>query len=40
MKSAAFEYARAASIAEVCDWLREDGDNTKLIAGEIGRAHV
>ena len=33
MKSAAFEYARAASIAEVCDWLREDGDNTKLIAG-------
>ncbi len=33
MKSAAFEYARAASLAEVCDWLREDGENTKLIAG-------
>jgi len=33
MKSAAFEYARAASVSEVCEWLREDGDNTKLIAG-------
>jgi CO/xanthine dehydrogenase FAD-binding subunit len=33
MKSAAFEYARAASVSEVCEWLREDGENTKLIAG-------
>ena len=33
MKSAAFEYARAASLAEACDWLREDGDDAKLIAG-------
>lgn len=33
MKSAAFEYARASSIAEVCDWLRKGGDDTKLIAG-------
>lgn len=33
MKSAAFEYARAASLAEACDWLRRDGDDSKLIAG-------
>jgi CO/xanthine dehydrogenase FAD-binding subunit len=33
MKSAAFEYARATSVAEVCDWLRNDGDEAKLIAG-------
>jgi CO/xanthine dehydrogenase FAD-binding subunit len=33
MKSAAFEYARATSLAEVCDWLRKDGDDSKLIAG-------
>jgi CO/xanthine dehydrogenase FAD-binding subunit len=33
MKSAAFEYVRATSIDEVCDWLRTDGDDTKLIAG-------
>jgi CO/xanthine dehydrogenase FAD-binding subunit len=33
MKSAVFEYVRAASLAEACDWLRQDGDDTKLIAG-------
>ncbi len=33
MKSAAFEYARASSIAEVCDWLRDGADDIKLIAG-------
>ena len=33
MKSAAFEYARASSLDEVCDWLRKDGDDAKLIAG-------
>jgi CO/xanthine dehydrogenase FAD-binding subunit len=33
MKSAVFEYARAASLAEACDWLRKDGDDAKLIAG-------
>jgi CO/xanthine dehydrogenase FAD-binding subunit len=33
MKSAAFEYARAASLAEACEWLRRDGENSKLIAG-------
>ena len=33
MKSAAFEYVRATSIDEVCDWLRTDGDDSKLIAG-------
>jgi len=33
MKSAAFEYARATSLAEICERLREDGDDTKLIAG-------
>ena len=33
MKSAAFEYARATSVDEVCDWLRTDGDDTKVIAG-------
>jgi carbon-monoxide dehydrogenase medium subunit len=33
MKSAVFEYARAASLAEACEWLRRDGDEAKLIAG-------
>jgi len=33
MKSAVFEYARATSIDEACDWLRRDGDEAKLIAG-------
>lgn len=33
MKSAAFEYSRATSLAEACDWLRHDGDDSKLIAG-------
>ena len=33
MKSAAFEYARASSLDEVCDWLHKDGDDAKLIAG-------
>ncbi len=33
MKSAAFEYARASSVAEVCDWLRDGDDDIKLIAG-------
>lgn len=33
MKSAVFEYVRAASLTEACDWLRRDGDEAKLIAG-------
>ena len=33
MKSAAFEYVRASSLAEVCAALHDSGDETKLIAG-------
>jgi CO/xanthine dehydrogenase FAD-binding subunit len=33
MKSAAFDYVRATSLAEACDLLREDGENSKLLAG-------
>ena len=33
MKSAPFDYLRAGSIAEACEWLRQDGDTIKLIAG-------
>lgn len=33
MKSAAFDYVRAASISEACALLREHGDDAKLIAG-------
>ncbi len=33
MKSPPFEYARAGSVAEICDLLRRHGDTAKLIAG-------
>jgi CO/xanthine dehydrogenase FAD-binding subunit len=33
MKSSAFEYSRATSLAETCELLREYGDDAKLIAG-------
>lgn len=33
MKSAPFEYARAASLAEACELLARHGDSAKLIAG-------
>jgi hypothetical protein len=33
LKAASFEYVRAASVAEACEMLREDGDDVKLIAG-------
>lgn len=33
MKSASFDYVRAASVAEACALLREHGDDAKLIAG-------
>ena len=33
MKAAAFDYVRAASVAEACEMLRQDGDDVKLIAG-------
>ena len=33
MKAASFEYVRATSVAEVCEMLRQDGDDVKLIAG-------
>jgi CO/xanthine dehydrogenase FAD-binding subunit len=33
LKSAPFEYVRAASIADACEMLREDDDDVKLIAG-------
>ncbi len=33
MKSASFDYVRAASVAEACELLRQDGDDVKLIAG-------
>ncbi len=33
MKSASFDYVRAASVAEACEMLRQDGDDVKLIAG-------
>ena len=33
MKSAPFEYARAASVAEACELLRRHGDGAKLLAG-------
>ena len=33
MKSAPFEYARAASLAEACELLSRHGDGAKLIAG-------
>lgn len=33
MKSALFDYVRAASLAEACELLRQDGDDVKLIAG-------
>ncbi len=33
MKSAPFEYARAASVAEACELLARHGDGAKLVAG-------
>jgi CO/xanthine dehydrogenase FAD-binding subunit len=33
LKAASFEYVRAASVAEACEMLRQDGDDVKLIAG-------
>lgn len=33
MKAASFEYARAASVAEACEMLRQDGSDAKLVAG-------
>ena len=33
MKAASFDYVRAASVAEACEMLRQDGDDVKLIAG-------
>ena len=33
MKSAAFEYTRAASIGEACELLARHGDGAKLLAG-------
>jgi CO/xanthine dehydrogenase FAD-binding subunit len=33
LKSAPFDYVRAASVAEACELLRADGDDVKLIAG-------
>jgi CO/xanthine dehydrogenase FAD-binding subunit len=33
LKAAPFDYVRAASLAEACELLREDGDDVKLIAG-------
>lgn len=33
MKAPPFEYARAASVTEACDLLREHGDDAKLLAG-------
>lgn len=33
MKSAAFDYVRAASVADACALLRQHGDEAKLIAG-------
>jgi CO/xanthine dehydrogenase FAD-binding subunit len=33
LKPAPFSYARAASVAEACDWLRREGEDAKLIAG-------
>ena len=33
MKAAAFDYVRAASVAEACALLREHGDDAKLLAG-------
>lgn len=33
MKAAPFSYVRAGSIAEACEWLRNDGPDAKLIAG-------
>ena len=33
MKAASFDYVRAASVAEACELLRQDGDDVKLIAG-------
>src|SRR4051812_42554061 len=33
LKAASFEYARASSVAEACEMLRQDGADIKLIAG-------
>jgi CO/xanthine dehydrogenase FAD-binding subunit len=33
LKAAPFDYVRAASVAEACEMLRQDGDDVKLIAG-------
>ncbi len=33
MKSAPFDYVRAATLAEACELLRQSGDDVKLIAG-------
>lgn len=33
MKAAPFDYVRAASVAEACELLRQDGGDVKLIAG-------
>ena len=33
MKAASFDYVRAASIDEACEWLHRDGEEAKLIAG-------
>jgi len=33
LKAAPFDYVRAASIKEACEWLRRDGEDAKLIAG-------
>jgi len=33
VKSAPFEYARAASLAEACELLARHGDGAKLVAG-------
>ena len=33
MKSSPFDYVRAGSVAEACEWLLKDGGDAKLIAG-------